>query len=273
MAGYINTAENWMRFAEDWQNELRWPRSIDYLHMVEANALRGEFGGWGRRQRDKKLGRLSEVIRRYRPESFQWSIDRQDYLDLIEPHRPRGVSSPHYLATFGVVAMVTKYLASRNVQAKVDFIFDQQTAVSADIAIFFDYMVRSLPKAAREMINGDPIFRDDKDLVPLQAADMLAWHLRRQHEKSDVQAQLDALMWVGGGHVVVHAERGHLERIGKGLQKIPNTDLLQSKSQWRKFRANLAGLKSQGFVPPYGKWWKNQLFEIAQTVRWLFLRR
>jgi Protein of unknown function (DUF3800) len=215
LAGYINSTENWMRFSDAWERELHYPKSVDYLHMVEANGLRGQFRGWGRRQRDKKVSRFAEVIRRYRPESFHWSIDRSDFLELIEPYAPRGLSSLHYVGTFGVVAMVTRYLASQKVEANVDFIFDEQADVSADIPLFFDYMTRSIPKAARKMINGAPIFRNDREMLPLQAADMLAWHLRRQHEHGDVADKLDALMWDGGGHLVVHANRPALERIGR----------------------------------------------------------
>ncbi len=31
------------------------------------------------------------------------------------------------------------------------------------------------------MMGNTPIFRDDKDIVALQAADMLAWHVHRQY--------------------------------------------------------------------------------------------
>jgi hypothetical protein len=70
----------------------------------------------------------------------------------------------------------TRYLASQGVDAKVDFIFDQQTGISADLPLFFDHMMRSLPRQARKMVSEVPIFRDDKVMIPLQAADMLAWH-------------------------------------------------------------------------------------------------
>ncbi len=173
---------------------------------------------------------------------------------------------------FGVVSMVTRHLTQSKVSAKVDFIFDQQSGVSSDVPLFFEYMTRSLPKAARKMISGIPQFRDDEDAVALQAADMLAWHLRRDFEKGDVDEQLNALWWAGSGHLVTHFDRQRLERIGRGFAKIPHVMSLQTKPQWRGFRANLASVQANGFVPPKGSWWKNMLFELHQKVRWLFLR-
>lgn len=35
------------------------------------------------------------------------------------------------------------------------------------------------------MIANTPMFKDDRLLNPLQAADMLAWHIRREHQFPD----------------------------------------------------------------------------------------
>jgi len=46
MAGYLNRANEWRLFDDAWAEELSAKPSIEYLKMVEANGLRGQFGGW-----------------------------------------------------------------------------------------------------------------------------------------------------------------------------------------------------------------------------------
>lgn len=273
MAGYINSVDAWSAFAEHWQRELNNAPSVAYLRMVEAKALRGQFRGWQAIERDKKLERLAALIRLFMPESFHFSVDRKDFDNLIAPNVARGIGSPHYVGVFAIVAMVTRYLAKRGVEAKVDFIFDQQSGVDADIAIFFEYMTKNIPKEARKLISGIPIFRDDKDMVPLQAADMLAWHLRRQHQKGDVEQMLDLLFYEDGGHLVTHANNEVLQRISYGLRQIPSAGSMRSKSDWQRFRREITGLKASGFIPPMGTKWRNFLFETRQQLYWLLRRR
>jgi hypothetical protein len=238
--------------------------------MVEARAMRGDFAGWSPQQRDAKLQSLAGIIRKYRPESFHFSVDRRHFYQAVSPHAPRAIAAPHYTGAFAVISMITRYLAEMNVEAKVDFIFDQQSGVSADMPLFFDYMIKNIPRKAREMINGQPSFRNDKDMLPLQAADMLAWHLRRQHEKGDVTEALNSLAYTGNseGHLVTHADTAVISRIGRGLEKIPNVASLKSKGDWKKFRKNLADVRSKGFIPPRGTRWKNLIFELEMKLRW-----
>jgi len=65
---------------------------------------------------------------------------------------------------------------------KIDFIFDEQgDEPSALIQSDFDKFKAAATTDMRDFIGSRPIFRDDKQFVPLQAADMLAWHIRRNY--------------------------------------------------------------------------------------------
>lgn len=273
MAGYINTVENWAKFSDDWDKVLKREPQLPYLRMVEANALRGRFRGWNDAKRDLKIAKLAKVIRRYRPEVFCFTIDRAQYLREVRPVAPRGLGSAHYCATFGVVSLVTRYLSEHGFDGKVDFIFDEQSGVSADIGLFFEYMCRNLPPGARKIIARVPQFGSDKDMLPLQAADMIAWHLRREHEFGDVSRSLQKLFYNDIVVVCSDADSDFVSRIAHGMSKIPGAASVNSKSNWRKFRANLARMLAAGYTPPRGTKWRNRLFEIEQNIRWWLLNR
>jgi Protein of unknown function (DUF3800) len=187
MAGYVNRAEAWSSFAEAWATGLQEYPSIGYLKMVEAVNLRDQFKGWGPEQRDEKLRCLARIIHHFKPLSFEFSLSRKIYYSDVKPAAPRGLGNPYFSCAFSVVSGIARFVDSQQLRLPIDFIFDEQTEISSDINLFFEFMTQSLPKGVRQLINGNPIFRDDKMFLPLQAADMLAWHTRRGHEIGDTK--------------------------------------------------------------------------------------
>src|SRR5207245_632978 len=123
-------------------------------------------------------------IRHFSPLSFQFSVGRDVYFRELKPVSPRGLGSPHFVGCFHVVSGLAGYAASQGVTTPIEFIFDEQEGVDDDINLFFSHMKKNIPRKARKLIDGVPVFKNDKDkrFLPLQAADMLAWHLRREHE-------------------------------------------------------------------------------------------
>jgi len=268
MAGYLSSADRWMQFADAWDKELRAAPSIDYLKMSEAQSLRGQFGGWTDTDRDQKLVKFAHIIEQLRPFSFEVSISRKEYYEQVRPVAPRGIGNPHFVCVFMAVATLARYVAQEGGKAPIDFIFDEQSGVNTNIALFFDYMAKSLPKEARRVINGTPIFRDDKDLLPLQAADMLAWHVRREDESGLGQGSLPMASRLRNelGHLTGAIDRPVLIRWSEEFRRMPQISQLQSKGNWQRFQRNLSGLLSQGYIPPHGTRLRNAVFGARESI-------
>jgi hypothetical protein len=64
----------------------------------------------------------------------------------------------------------------------VDFIFDDQGQAGQKCLQWYAGLRERVSEPHRTMISNTPQFKDDRQLSPLQAADMLAWHIRREHE-------------------------------------------------------------------------------------------
>ena len=184
MAGYLNRAEKWALFSDAWDDELRSAPSIDYLKMAEANGLRDQFAGWEPEERDEKLNGLVRVVRHFKPLSFEVSVPRKQFNSLVKSVAPRGLGNPHFVCAFGIVSILSRFAAGAHADMPIRFIFDRQNEISGDVHTFFHQMISKLPRQAQELISGIPNFEDDKEIKPLQAADMLAWHVRREHEQS-----------------------------------------------------------------------------------------
>lgn len=182
-AGYLERADAWAKFSEAWDWELgQWP-AIKYFKGTEANALDGEFLGWDPAQRDAKVIKLAQIIGAFKPFSFHFSLNRKLFEEELKPVSPYGLGQPHLTACFAVVAGVTRTAAERGITTPIEFIFDQQDGIDESVRLLFSQMMKSLPPQARKLVADVPWFKSDRDkqFMPLQAADMLAWHVRREH--------------------------------------------------------------------------------------------
>lgn len=254
-AGLVNSDDSWQQFSLEWSTVLATPPTISHLKMVEANALRGQFAGWSRDVRDQKLQALADVIKRIRPQcTFEISISRAEYDNHVSPTAPRGLATPHLAATFGAVSGVARHLASEGGATPVRFVFDEQNGVSQDVALFFDYMLQNLDSVSHGLIKMPIVYGNDMRDLPLQAADMLAWHIRRQSENSTDQVILRRADYIRSDtHVTARVPPEMLVQWGAAFsQVLPILQTLKSKGEWQRFRTVAEQAKRDGFRPPHG---------------------
>ena len=175
--------------------------AIDYLHMVEAQNLRDQFKGWTEVAKNEKLRGLARVIRHFEPLSFEMSLNRDHFYRELKPISPRALAHPHFSCCGATVASIAKFAAAAKLQGQIEFIFDKQDGVDENIDLFFDQMKPWWPKKVQNMIAGRPLFQSDSQFTPLQAADMLVWHLRREHEVGE-ELLMASLLRGQRGHLV-----------------------------------------------------------------------
>jgi hypothetical protein len=252
LAGYVSTAALWTRFSNAWERELHSHPRIEYLHMADAQNLRGQFQGWSEADRDRKVVHLANVIPSHVVCSIQVSVSRVQYEQIIEPIAPYNLKNPYFLCFVGVIYKLAQTLdgAMRDAPPIV-FIFDDHS-LGPDAAMWYDYLKDRLPPGPRKLLGGPPIFRDDKKVPPLQSADMLAWHLRREAELRDqVNRPALSILLSGGYHVVAEVDKDQLERQANEMRRIPGIgSAVRSKREWQKVRRSLAAHMAAGRAPP-----------------------
>lgn len=264
-AGLVNRDDAWEQFGMEWSVALAKPPAITHLKMVEAKGLRGQFAGWSRDARDQKLQTLTEVLNRFRPPwTFDISISRAEYETHVSPASPRGLSTPYFAITFGAVSTVARYLASEGAVAPVRFVFDEQNGVDKDVALFFDFMVENLDVVSRKLIKLPIDYGDDTRNIPLQAADMLAWHIRRQREGNADAAVIQRAEYLRSDrHIEMHIPSEMLVRWGSAFsQVLPILQSLRTKGEWQRFRAIADQAKRDGIRPPHSEDPMNALTNI-----------
>lgn len=165
--------------------------------MSEAARLQEQFSrknGWDEGKRDDRLMTLAHIIRKYAEVRIHASVRNDDFEKYIKsvpvPRRRLGVDSPYILAFMQIVlAMATTTSLLGNFEP-CDFIFDEQGAFSREALAWwpgFTALVDSVSKSdLPRFLGSPPIFRDDKQFLPLQAADLYAWQLRQNHVQNRV---------------------------------------------------------------------------------------
>ncbi|WP_139860364.1 DUF3800 domain-containing protein [Bradyrhizobium ivorense] len=276
MAGYLHRADVWAAFSRDWQSELKaWP-AIEYLKASEAYSRNGQFhhSRWDDKMRDAKLNSLADIIAHYRPISYQVSANGQLFEKELKPVSPYGFGRLHFTICFSVISAVSRYVAESPVRAPIQFIFDEQQGIDADVEMLFDEMIKSLPREAQKLIDGRPVFKSDKELqyAPLQAADLLAWHLRREHETGEKLVLTSRLM-SGDAHIVQEIPDEMLRSWASHHATLPGVPLLRSKQQWKDFKATLKTLTDTGIYPSKikgpGIYYPEGTSALARAIDWV----
>lgn len=180
LAGYVAPAEEWAKFTQEWHSTLHATPAIWEFHCVEAMSRRGNFNEFTEKERDKKLEDLYAVIDKYI--SFEVSA-----IVLMEPFKriygngilPKGAANPYYDASALLVSGVAKQQMKDGMKETIDFIFDERKE-AANIQAIWEMARETAPPDVKPMLGKTPIFRPDSEVLPLQAADMEAWWLRKR---------------------------------------------------------------------------------------------
>lgn len=203
LAGLIAPAEAWSEFSYEWSEALERSPKLAYFKMSEAASMRGQFGawkGWNRELINERLVELSIIIKKYSTAQVSACISHSDFEETIKnlptfgSNRTVKHNHPYNTLWHYLVSHMWLECIKLNISEPVDYIFDDQIGFTADAIHTWEIMKRQLLNVMAPnhlgFIGSPPVFRDDKDFLPIQAADMIAWSNRRVLEGRDVDKKL-----------------------------------------------------------------------------------
>ena len=172
LAGWIARVDEWEKFSEAWQKCLSEKPSIKYFKTYEANNPSGQFFKIGVEGSKQKKVALAEVISHH---SVRGYIATADHAILSgRPKKLRKLAGTR-IYDWAFIALITTVLLDflkRGERETIDFVFDGCKELRACIGSYEAQRAAwppSMQKIASEVIPGD-----DRKLVGLQAADLLA---------------------------------------------------------------------------------------------------
>jgi hypothetical protein len=183
MAGYIAPVASWEQFTREWQEALDAPnpRPLAYFKMKEAYRCEDQFKGWSEDERNERLKLLCKIINRNVTAMVLFIVSTEAWKKhFVGALENRYHDRPYYFAFHGVMSTLARYLESKGIDEKVHFVFDDEGGEPIElIQRGYDDYVANAPEKFRKYLGARPRFENDQDVLPLQAADMVAWHARR----------------------------------------------------------------------------------------------
>jgi hypothetical protein len=175
LAGYSASLPTWDAFSIDWKAVLDSAPKLDYFKMSEAESLKGQFAGFRPDQRDARLGQFIDVVLRYSPWEASIAVPDSDYRELLYPVLHKQHANPYYFAFIAMVTALSGFYRHSGSTEMVDFIFDEQKGMENRMRRLYAQFRGWYPHWQL----GRVAFKNDKQFLPLQAADLIAWQTRR----------------------------------------------------------------------------------------------
>ncbi len=179
LGGLAVSADRIPAFEADWQAVLAKAPSLAVFKMKDAHGRRGAFKGWTDQARDRKLRDLVSVIRRHAQALISISVRHDDYADVFRGRMMDSLDHPYELLFHLIIAEAFKQQRRTGGAAQAAFVFDRQQNAERSLERVFDAFEDSLVPEIQSFLSGRPRHADDGVEVILQAADMIAWHVRR----------------------------------------------------------------------------------------------
>lgn len=172
LAGYISTAERWSNFSNEWRERLSMhPRMVRFkMNEVDLNS----------ELQMERVRAFYRVIEEHVSAQVSVAVNCEELTNWVPTMDVQpALVNPYLLAHKAIINLTAQMQREAGLDDKVDFVFDKRTE-EKHIKRAFDYYLTTLTPEFEEVTGNAPIFRDDTEFLPLQAADLLAWWTRRQ---------------------------------------------------------------------------------------------
>jgi hypothetical protein len=197
LAGYTARVKNWAYFSEDWDKALRKSPKIEYLKTYDTFHLtkkKTQFFGWTQDAVERKLLSLAEVIHKYRLERTQAVIRHADFNAVLKRSHKQ-FREPSFFTLGAIMFGVLSHARNHRQREKVEFIFDEEVVRPAQLDTAYKIIMGRLDRKDADLIASKPCFKNDKEFMPLQAADLIACYLRRASFEKEKGGELLSPVW------------------------------------------------------------------------------
>jgi hypothetical protein len=224
LGGFVGPRQDWSEcFSPAWDERvLAGPPRIPYLHMTEIRSRKWrEQHGLTELQADDRVGEafvLLDQMQSFYPVGIQvHSGDLRDALHQLKiaaPKRKPRDFEPDCLRFLLYVLTVLHYVHDNRLEVeKVDFVIEVNGRITKYIQEFHQTIARNLELLGLSELSRlvGELIPDQKDLVPLQVADLLCWYTARSRNPKSMSRE-DILRFYKLAH-----RQGSLYKIKKSL--------------------------------------------------------
>lgn len=178
MAGYIASVETWAAFSAEWD---------DYLRVlgIDAFKMSSDLGPSTDPDRWLKYGHLYRIIERHLSSGVAVAIEVDPLKRVVsELGLPDHLLNPYVLGYRSLLEGTAQYQGDLGIEEPIDFVFDERPETEKQsVRSGLEILKQREKLGYRHRFGVEPRFEKDEFFPPLQAADMLAWIVRRHWMK------------------------------------------------------------------------------------------
>lgn len=183
-AGFLSPVPQWKKFERDWRDARYIPGDeFICMHIAEcvANNRKSEFHDWDLPKKRRVLQRLRSIIKNRAVQSVGMAVSKR-YYDTLVNEEVRRKTGNHF--TFSVLLTMSQaggWRRDQNIPDPIEYVFDWMDVKDPRRKELEELLENECERGTAlsdyGLISGGYSFRHKEDVVPLQAADMLAWTL------------------------------------------------------------------------------------------------
>jgi hypothetical protein len=207
VAGYIASLLQWQRFDQEWRSLLS-EFGVRVMHRAELENFRGEFVGWTPAKRDVFVQKAQRIIRRRTYVAIGIAVIKSDFEKIIPETLKRFYGGAYGFCAILCLARAKRWFDKAKQKDPIDWVFEAGTAGSGQIGHLLDAIYAKV-----EMRNDFRLGRwtfAGKDVVPLQAADVIAYEIFK-HAVNRAVTQPRRKVRLSLQHLVRSQDDEHLE--------------------------------------------------------------
>jgi hypothetical protein len=226
-AGVCGNQYQWQAFSDDWHAKLQVPSPgkspLSRFHMTDCQGARNEFEGWSRTATDFLVHELGEIIIKKGLWGYASAARRKDWDELITGDARAALGDAEGFCVRNVYVKTTDWAKNWAGGTDLAFVFDDRPHRRLENKTIFDMFQRHHRAAKQTPELVSITFASSQKILPLQAADMIAWELyihsmdifyNRTTNKSPLRSQLKRFNDSGRFRIQL-ATRKNIEDIAK----------------------------------------------------------
>jgi hypothetical protein len=177
MAGIVLRRERFIRFDSDWNDILSKFKIDPPIHMKEFGK-HGRHGHLDYPTRNELFTELAYIINRYKIHSVAVTLNHEQYNKMLSDKTKKEVS------IYGLCFMLCAHQCFAMTQVnhyygRMAFLMEEGNEFAEDVRRAHKGMMKMRKEGATYISDGSLTF-EPKELSPLQAADIIAWGVRRK---------------------------------------------------------------------------------------------
>jgi hypothetical protein len=186
VGGYLANTHQWNQFIPRWQELLK-EYDVKQMHRADLENWQDEFTmerGWTPTRRAEFVRKAQKIIKRYTYIPVGSAVIKKDYEELLPSAIKEFYGGMYGWCAHDCVIAVSRWCDRAQYHEPIDWVFERGTAGSREIELFFQLCSENT-SFTRIAPNGWSF--KGKDVIPLQAADLVAYEMFKQVQNQIVE--------------------------------------------------------------------------------------